>query len=373
MLDELPALGETAKTVIFGPVFGLRHVDTVGQAIALINRRADGNMACLFTSSGAAARSKPSHLQVPPLHIGNAPCSWGSLEFAGLPERQIGYEQMLDELVETGYTGTELGDWAYMPTDPAALREELESRRLTMVGAYVPVAFVDEDAHAPGAEHALKVARLLASVADVGEKGRQPYLVLADDNGTDPERRAHAGRATPDLMLDDASWRTFARGVSRIAERVLGETGIPTVFHPHCAGYVETPAEIRQLVDRTDADLVGLVLDTGHYAFGSADCTSVPAGLRTFADRIRHVHFKDCSASVAARSRREGWDYFTSLRHGIFCELGEGCVDFPAVVAELEKMGYEGWVVVEQDVLPGMGSPRESALRNRSYLRGIGL
>ena len=58
---------------------------------------------------------------------------------------------------------------------------------------------------------------------------------------------------------------------------------------------------------------------------------------------------------------------------GIFPELGQGDVDFPAVLHELEHIGYDSWIVVEQDVLPGMGSPRQSAQRNRDYLRSIGL
>lgn len=305
--------------------------------------------------------------------VGNAPCSWGSLEFDGVPARQIGYDQMLDELVETGYTGTELGDWAYMPTEPAELREELERRRLTMLGAYVPIAFADAAAHERGGDHAVRVARLLASVADVGDASHRPVLVLADDNASHPVRRERAGRATPDLMLDDSAWQVFARGAEAVARRVLDETGIASAFHPHCAGFVETPEEIAQLMDRTDPQLVGLVFDTGHYAFGAGSCDNVLEGLRRFGDRVRHVHFKDCSAEVAARSRAEGWDYFTSLANGIFCPLGEGCVDFPAVTAALREMGYDGWIVVEQDVLPGMGAPRESAAANRAYLRSIGL
>ena len=50
--------------------------------------------------------------------IGNAPCSWGTLEFEGLDAQPLTYARMLDELAETGYTGTELGDWGFMPTEP---------------------------------------------------------------------------------------------------------------------------------------------------------------------------------------------------------------------------------------------------------------
>ena len=47
--------------------------------------------------------------------------------------------------------------------------------------------------------------------------------------------------------------------------------------------------------------------------------------------------------------------------------------DFPGMLAALEDVGYGGWIVVEQDVLPGMGNPRESARRNREYLRTLGV
>ena len=40
------------------------------------------------------------------------------------------------------------------------------------------------------------------------------------------------------------------------------------MFHHHAGGYVETPDEVRYLLEETDPDLIGLVLDTGHYAFG---------------------------------------------------------------------------------------------------------
>jgi inosose dehydratase len=85
------------------------------------------------------------------------------------------------------------------------------------------------------------------------------------------------------------------------------------------------------------------------------------------------MHFKDCQPEVAARAAKEGWDYFQAVRHGVFCELGKGSVDFTAVVKHLQQRGYGHYVLVEQDVLPGMGAPKESAQRNREYLRSLGL
>jgi len=219
------------------------------------------------------------------IYIANAPVSWGALEFEGLDGEEIAYGQMLDELRETGYVGTELGDWGYMPIEPAALREELERRNLSMVGAFVPVALKDPDAHAEGEAHALKVARLLAGVQF---RNYHPLIVLADDNGTDPVRTQHAGRVTPETGLSQAKWETFTRGAECIARAVRDETGLRTAFHHHCAGYVETPEEIAHFLDMTDPNLLGLVLDTGHYLYGTGgnDARQVEDGLNRFGERI---------------------------------------------------------------------------------------
>ena len=56
LLDHVPPAGEIARTEIFGPVLSVMRVETVDQAIALVNDRAFGNMACIFTGSGAVAR-----------------------------------------------------------------------------------------------------------------------------------------------------------------------------------------------------------------------------------------------------------------------------------------------------------------------------
>ena len=56
VLTDVDPAGELARTEVFGPVLSLMRVDSVEAAIDLVNRSAYGNMACLFTSSGAAAR-----------------------------------------------------------------------------------------------------------------------------------------------------------------------------------------------------------------------------------------------------------------------------------------------------------------------------
>ncbi len=298
------------------------------------------------------------------MQVANAPVSWGVFELTDAKERPA-FAQVLDEIRETGYQGTELGDWGFLPTEPERLAAELAARQLKLAGAFVPVGLADPAAHEAGEARALCVARLLEVVS-----GQRAFLVLSDDNGSDKLRLRNAGRIQPEHGLSADRWKIFAAGSERIARAVLQTTGLRTVFHHHCAGYVETPAELHRLMERTDPELLGLCLDTGHLYFGGGD----PAeAFRLYGERIWHVHFKDVEPQVARRSRAEEWDYGRSIREGVFCSLGQGAVDLAGVLEELRRFGYQGWIVVEQDLLPGSGSPRENALRSRAHLHRLGV
>ncbi len=297
------------------------------------------------------------------LRIANAPCSWGVIE--NIEGERGGYVQVIDEMQQTGYVGTELGDWGFMPTDPAKLKAELDSRGLSLLASWVSVFLHDASKHQQSADDAVRTAKLLAAVG-----GPSNFIVLGNDPYGDPLRTKNAGRVTPAMSMDEATWQTFAKGANYVAQRVMDEAGLRTVFHHHVGTWVETPAETRRLLDMTNPAILGLAFDTGHWKFAGGDPVT---GIHEFADRIWHVHFKDHEPNVARQSRENEWDGPTSVGHGVFCELGKGNVDFPGVLRALEAIQYSGWIVVEQDVLPGMGTPKDSAGRNREYLRSIGL
>jgi inosose dehydratase len=297
------------------------------------------------------------------VRVANAPCSWGALEFDGVGAAPT-FERVLDEMSAAGYAGTELGDWGFMPTDPARLKSEVAARKLALLAAFVPIRLTAASEHAAGIEAALRVARLLAAAGD------RPFIVLSDDTARDPERTRLAGRIRPGHSLDDRGWEVLAKGADAVARAVRDETGLRTVYHNHCATFVEAPWEIDALMSRTDPSLLGLCLDTGHCAFGGGDPV---AALDRWRDRIWHMHLKDCDPAIKARAATEEWGYIDSVRQGVFCELGKGQVDFPAVLGRLEATGYDGWLVVEQDVLPSMGAPAESAVRNRRYQKTLGV
>ncbi|MBI2913195.1 MAG: TIM barrel protein [Chloroflexi bacterium] len=284
------------------------------------------------------------------------------------PGERPDYLQVLDEMAATGYAGTELGDRGFMPDEPQTLRAELSKRNLAMVGAFVPVALASPTAASQGLADGLRAARLLAACAGARSASSGPFVILADSG--DATRLKFAGRIGPEHGWSPDQWRSCAGAVRRIAEAVRDETGLRTAFHHHSATYVETPVEVETLLDQTPPDLLGLCLDTAHYAYGGGDPLDA---LRRFGERVWHVHFKDCDTEVVARARAEGWDYLEALRRGIFCDLGTGGLDFPSLLAELQRQGYEGWIVVENESPSGGDTPPQKAQRDRDYLRELGL
>jgi inosose dehydratase len=293
--------------------------------------------------------------------VGNAPVSWAVYE-ADRPNLPFG--SVLDQIAAAGYEGTELGPYGYLPTNPERLAKELALRGLSLGSSFVPLPLEDSACRERAVEKALAVARLL-STQGVGE------LILADDE--DPGRQAIAGRVPRDGSAGwrDPQWREAAATVDAVARALRDELGMRVVVHHHAGTFVETPAEIDRLLEQTDADVVGLLLDTGHAVYGGADPLDL---VRRHGSRIRYVHLKDAKAEELAHVRASDVSMEEAWRRGVFCPLGAGVVDFPRVVEALRSIGYSGWLIVEQDVVPDAAGrlspdPLESARESRAYLR----
>jgi inosose dehydratase len=291
----------------------------------------------------------------------SAPDSWGVLDYPG-PSWEQSYEKMLDEMVEAGYTGTELGPYGYFPTDPHILQPQLRKRGMNLLGSFVPVKLSDPASGPDVLERIRKVGKLLSTL-------KAPFLVMADDQSV--ERSAFSGRAHNKACptLSATQWKHVGRIVAD-AEKVASEFGLDLVFHPHVATYVETPEECEKLFDATSHTNLGLCLDTGHCFYGHGDSVTEA---EKFKSKLRFVHVKDCDAKVLEEARRNHWTFEEAIQHQVFTIIGQGAIDFPAFFRTLLKNGYSGWSVVEQDVTFGDTSirPAESVAASLEYLRGV--
>jgi inosose dehydratase len=145
------------------------------------------------------------------------------------------------------------------------------------------------------------------------------------------------------------------------------------VVHLEAGSHLATPDDQERLCALTDPDLVGICLDTGHYAYGFGHPRDA---VRQYGRRIRYVHLKDVDPAVRERAVRDGLDFYTAVRSRVFTPLGQGCAEISGVVSDLLSIGYEGWLVAEQDVLMPLkngNTPLENARQSRSFLRQLGL
>ena len=295
--------------------------------------------------------------------IGNAPVSWAVYE-AHLPNPP--YATVLDAIAAAGYEGTELGPYGYLPTTKDELARELSSRHLTLGSSFVPVSLEDPAARDAVIAHSLKVASLLA---EFGVK----ELIVADDE--DPRRASDAGRIPADgsKSWNASEWKNAIETLEIIAQRVKDAHGLSVVVHHHAGTFVETKEEIDRLLEGTKPELVNLLLDTGHAVYGGAD----PVDIATrHGARVKYVHLKDADKAQLANVRSSNISMQDAWKAGIFCPLGQGVVDFKGVVAAMAARNYDGWMIVEQDVVPDENGrlnpdPTESAKQSRIYLREV--
>ena len=305
-----------------------------------------------------------------PNPVASAPCSFGVDEVvaddAWMPEP----DEMLDWMVELDYVGTELGPPGFLGDGPT-VRRRLEVRGLALVGAFLPQHFSRRELVAADRVWLRDALQLLREATPDGSR---PFAVLAE--GIDePVRLAYTGRVHEhaEAQLGEARWDQLVDNLHAAAE-ICHEAGFEPVFHPHAGTYIETAGEIDRLVSRMDGSLVGLCLDTGHFRYGGA----VPAqAIRDYASLLRHVHIKDCRAGVLRALAQRGADLSAVLHEGVFCPLGAGDADVGAAVGALREVGYEGWLVVEQDQFLSAADTPESLVAgqraNRAYLAALGL
>lgn len=287
--------------------------------------------------------------------VGNAPVSFGVYE-AGVPSN-LPFPQVLDAIAQAGYAGTELGPYGYLPATPKELAHELDSRKLGLGSSYVSLRLADTHSRKDMVAHAVKVGALLAS------KGVKE-VILADDGS--PERKAAAGKVTAKDGWNDQSWTEAVTTLHACAD-ALKPLGMRAVVHHHAGTFIETEAEIDRLLASTDPDKVNLLLDTGHCAYGGGDPLAV---LKRHQKRVRYVHLKDVDPKIHAL----GLPMDDAWARGVFCRLGLGKVPMAKIVETLRGGGYDGWVIVEQDVVrKADGSfepdPFVCAKQSRTFLR----
>lgn len=292
--------------------------------------------------------------------IANAPCSWG-VDFADRPQNPD-WRRVMDEAAAAGYGALDLGPVGYFPTDPSRLKEELASRglRLSAGGLFDPLT---DPAHFPAVIEKTRRTCEILRVLDA------PRLVIIDC--VSKERGRTAGQSDAAPRLDRGTWKATMERIGEIARIARDDYGVSSSLHAHAGCYIEFEDEVDRAMDDLPPGLVGLCVDTGHSAYAGMDPVAL---IRRYDSRVRHVHFKDIDPAVRRECLADRTDFFGAVARQIFCPLGDGMVDFPAVREALADINYAGLVVVEQDVDPtGDASPLRNAIASYRFLVSVAM
>lgn len=167
------------------------------------------------------------------------------------------------------------------------------------------------------------------------------------------------------LKDEENHLQDLARIFNEIGE-AANEAGIRLCLHPHFDTTVESADEIDEILTYLDYEKVGLCLDTAHTVLAGVDVADY---FRKKADYIDYVHLKDIDPEVDIEAYRQEWESnFDEMQR--FYELGTQGIDFQAVFDVLAEIGYEGYVVLENDT-PSV-SNYEGAVENKKFIDSTG-
>ncbi|MCD2440974.1 sugar phosphate isomerase/epimerase [Agromyces sp. SYSU K20354] len=274
--------------------------------------------------------------------VAGAPVSFGVFELTPDGAETVAPDDLLAILAETGYRGVDLGPVGYLGRD-AALRRRLERFGLELAGGWVQLPFSDDEAFAASLPALDEALRAFASAAESGPT-RLPRPTLADDGSA--ARRAAPGRGAEADPLDAVRWDRLVANAGRAAE-IVRAAGFEPTFHHHAGTFVESQEEIDRFLADVDIDLT---LDTGHLFIAGGDPVEA---VRRWGARINHLHLKDVDLAELRRVLAAGGGMREVWQSGSFVSFGRGDIDLTAVMAGIDEHGYDGWIVVEQDVLNG--------------------
>ena len=239
-------------------------------------------------------------------------------------EAEANFEQTMHQLAEMGYDGVELA--GLYGKSAKEIRDCLDRVGLQAISAHVPINDFEQDLN-----------KTVQIYQEIGCKYVAiPYL---------DKERWYGGSRYPETL----------ETIVKISQKCQ-EAGMELLYHNHNFEFERLSDGrllMEHLLDQLPAELMGITLDTYWVQAGGAD---IYQWLDILQDRIPCVHFKDMAVS--------GWN-------PIMAPVGDGNLNFPAIVKKLNELGKTKYALVEQDTC--QGSPFDCLQRSHDYLRSLGL
>jgi inosose dehydratase len=266
------------------------------------------------------------------LKLSGHPCSWG-VDYADHPSNPA-WDKVIALMAVAGYTGTDLGPVGYY--DTAVLGDKLKGLDLDLVAGNI-----FEKMHEPD-QLKMIIEKTKASCATLQKFGAKFFVIVPH---TVPEKEATAGRSEDAPRLPDAQWSVMMSAIKEVA-KVVQSYGICCMLHPHAGSWIEYEDEMERALKDLPADLVSLCLDTGHCTYAGMDAVEK---FKKHVARIPYMQLKDIDPDVLQKMKETKGTFWDGVTAGIFCILGKGKVDYPALLRAMKDSGFSGYATIEQD------------------------
>lgn len=253
-------------------------------------------------------------------------------------------ETVLADARDLGFSGVELG--GKFPKDPAVLAPLLERYRLELVGGWYSASLLVHSAQD-------EIARLQPHLNLLKTMGSRVFICAETSNAIHGDRSRPLS-STPRLVARE--WSRFGARLTELADYITGE-GLRFAYHHHLGTVVERTEDLEQFIDNTGA-AVGLTLDTGHAALAGIDAMAV---VRSFPERIMHVHCKDVRLDVFDSLQRRDGSFLEGVLDGMFTVPGDGALDYDEFMQALADIRYNHWIIIEAEQDPAKAAPRQYA------------
>lgn len=255
------------------------------------------------------------------------------------------FPRILNEISDAGFKAFETHDIDIVPfiENKKGFIDILSENEMHLVGVYCPGQFITKsfidwlilNFYLKEIKRFTQFAEFVASIG--GEK-----LIVGGTVGM--------------LGTTQKHYITLGNKLNAIG-RVCNNLNLKLTYHPHLKTLVANREQVDSLCRLTDPDLVNFTLETGHLYIAGVNLGEL---INTYSKRINHVHFKD-------------------VKDGKFADLGEGVIDFLSLMKALKGVGYDGWVIVEDEVnspdlhWAGLSkkTPLQTAKNSKKYVEAL--
>ena len=232
-------------------------------------------------------------------------------------------EDAIDKVAAAGFDAIEFNaediPWAPAHVRPSLSGEERARLRrrakdagvaISAIGGHISLVEADPDVRQANLDYALGCVDL---AADVGAEVDHLFSGM-----------------TPEGVPQEKAWDWLVDGAAQCIERGQA-VGVTVGFEPVATQFVCTVGGLQRLMEALEPLELHVNYDASHYQVHGDDPVE---SVRTFGDRIAHVHVKD------AKGTPEAYE---------FSPLGQGDINFPGMISALREIGYDGFLSVEYE------------------------